>query len=479
MPESLTVTLRLTELLGGGAPTALADTVVPASTASTSGPAAADPGLAAAVAALAPRARPLKLAASEWPMPRAARADTAAAAAYPALPYRLLAAFRIWAVGQYFFPYRDLMHERWDRVLVETIPRLEAAHDSVEYGLALAEMAAHLHDSHVRVTSPALEAALGTAVAPVYVRMIGGQPVVTHFTDDSLAQNGGARVGDVILAVDGEDAKARMRRLAPLISASTPQALERVAAIRMTRGVAGTTVRLRVRRAGGVVRDLELTRTAKFEATGRTGPLFRVLPGNIGYADLGRLPADAVDRMFDALRDTRAIVFDMRGYPFGTAWPIAPRLTRADMPVAARFTRPNPMTPDTTERAVVEFTQALDHTDKWRYLKPTVMLIDERTISQAEHTGLFFEAANGTPFVGSPTTGANGDVTVIALPGRVTMSFTGQAVRHADGRQLQRVGLVPHVLVRPTIAGVRAGRDEVLERAVRYLEGRLRSRRGS
>jgi C-terminal processing protease CtpA/Prc len=68
--------------------------------------------------------------------------------------------------------------------------------------------------------------------------------------------------------------------------------------------------------------------------------------------------------------------------------------------------------------------------------------------------------------------GANGDVTVIALPGRVTMSFTGQAVRHADGRQLQRIGLVPDVPVRPTIAGVRAGRDEVLERAVRYLKGR-------
>jgi C-terminal processing protease CtpA/Prc len=146
------------------------------------------------------------------------------------------------------------------------------------------------------------------------------------------------------------------------------------------------------------------------------------------------------------------------------------------MPVAARFSRPNVMTPDSTERASVDFTQALDHTDKWRYLKPTVMLIDERTISQAEHTGLFLEAANGTKFIGTPTMGANGDVTVIALPGRVTMSFTGQAVRHADGRQLQRIGLVPDVLVRPTIAGVRAGRDEVLERAVRYLEGTLSGR---
>jgi C-terminal processing protease CtpA/Prc len=304
--------------------------------------------------------------------------------------------------------------------------------------------------------------------------MIEGQPVISHFVDDTLARRGGARVGDVILAVDGEDAHARMRRLARYISASTPQALARIAAIRMTRGAAGTTVKLRVRRAGGVVRELELTRSSGFDLTGRTGPMFRVLPRNIGYADLGRLPADQVDSMFEALRDTRAIIFDDRGYPFGTAWPIAPRLTSADQPLAARFARPHPASPDTTERTTYEFTQVLPHTDKWRYLKPTVMLIDERTISQAEHTGLFFEAANGTKFIGSPTTGANGDVTVVVLPGRVTMSFTGQAVRHADGRRLQRIGLVPDVLVRPTIAGVRAGRDEVLERALRYVEGRLR-----
>jgi C-terminal processing protease CtpA/Prc len=308
--------------------------------------------------------------------------------------------------------------------------------------------------------------------------MIEGQPVITHFMNDSLARRGGAQIGDVILSVNGEDAHVRMRRLALYIAASTPQGLKRVAAIRMTRGVAGTTVKLRVRRPGGVVRELELMRTTDFELTGRRGPFFRVLPGNIGYADLGRLPASQVDSMFEALRDTRAIIFDDRGYPFGTAWPIAPRLTRANQPVAARFARPEPTSPDTTEHTLFEFTQALDHTDKWRYLKPTVMLIDERTLSQAEHTGLFLEAANGTRFVGSPTMGANGDVTVLALPGRVTMSFTGQAVRHADGRQLQRVGLVPDVMVRPTIAGVRAGRDEVLERAVRYVERLLRSQAG-
>ena len=45
-----------------------------------------------------------------------------------------------------------------------------------------------------------------------------------------------------------------------------------------------------------------------------------------------------------------------------------------------------------------------------------------------------------------------------------------QAVRHADGRQLQRVGLQPHILVTPTLEGLRRGKDEVVERAVQFIE---------
>ena len=470
LPDSLEVSIRLPEVLQAGGPAvSLADTILPAP---DGGGGSGDAGLAAAVASFAHPLPAARTGAPAWPkagafaVPR----DPAAAAAYPTLPYRLMAAFRIWAVGQYFFPYRDLTGEPWDRVLTGALPRLEAARDSLEYGLAVAEMATHLHDSHVRVTSPTLRAHFGMGGAPVFVRMIEGLPVITHFMNDSAARAGGARVGDVIVAVDGEDARARMRRLERYISASTPQALHRNAALRLTQGAVGSTVRLRVRGAGAVERTVTLTRTAdKWEDTGRSGPLFRVLAGNIGYADLGRLPADQVDSMFERLKGTRAIIFDMRGYPYGTAWSIAPRLSSADMPPAARFNRPVATSPDTTEGTQFSFTQALPHTDKWRYSRPTVMLIDERTQSQAEHTGLFLEAANGTKFIGSPTAGANGDVTTVLLPGGLRMSFSGHSVRHADGRQLQRIGLVAAVPVRPTIAGVRAGRDEVLERAMRYL----------
>jgi C-terminal processing protease CtpA/Prc len=140
------------------------------------------------------------------------------------------------------------------------------------------------------------------------------------------------------------------------------------------------------------------------------------------------------------------------------------------------FKRRDPMSPDLPNgellrsEEVTTFLQRLPTTDKWRYHGKTVLLIDERTISQAEHTGLFFEAANGTKFVGSPTEGANGDVTNLSVPGGIYVRFSGQGVWHADGRQLQRVGLQPDVEVRPTLAGIRAGKDEVLDKAVEYLQ---------
>jgi C-terminal processing protease CtpA/Prc len=104
-----------------------------------------------------------------------------------------------------------------------------------------------------------------------------------------------------------------------------------------------------------------------------------------------------------------------------------------------------------------------------------MMLIDERTISQAEHTGLFFESANGTTFVGTPTAGANGDVTNFFVPGGISIAFTGHNVRHADGRQLQRVGLQPQVYVAPTIKGLRAGKDEVLQKAIDVIKRKLKN----
>jgi len=55
------------------------------------------------------------------------------------------------------------------------------------------------------------------------------------------------------------------------------------------------------------------------------------------------------------------------------------------------------------------------------------------------------------------------------MPGGITITFSGHDVRHADGRQLQRKGIQPDIRVEPTIEGLVAGKDEVLEAAITFL----------
>jgi C-terminal processing protease CtpA/Prc len=179
--------------------------------------------------------------------------------------------------------------------------------------------------------------------------------------------------------------------------------------------------------------------------------------------------------MFEKFKDTKAIIFDMRGYPNGTAWTIAPRLTEKTGVGLALFRKPEVMAPNVavgemlTRKSYTEFVQTVAASDKWKYKGKTVMLINQDAISQSEHTGLFFESVNNTTFIGSPTVGANGDVTNFEIPGEIWLSFSGQGVWHVDGRQLQRLGLQPHVPVKPTIEGIRAGKDEVFDKAVEWI----------
>jgi hypothetical protein len=56
---------------------------------------------------------------------------------------------------------------------------------------------------------------------------------------------------------------------------------------------------------------------------------------------------------------------------------------------------------------------------------------------------------------------------MILLSG-IEVPFTGQEVRYADGRQLQRIGILTNVEANPTIADIRAGRDEILEKEWKY-----------
>lgn len=399
---------------------------------------------------------------------------------FPSADYRLLGLFRFWNVINYFFPYKHLIEEPWAGVLPRYIPRLEANKDVVEYQLTLRELVAETHDSHVSVGGSTRAADwLGNFSPPIGVRYVGKQTVVTSL----LSETTDVKIGDVILEVDGQPIERRREYLGRFISASTPQALERAVHRWLLRGQKDTDVALLVRGRDGKSRRATIPRSLSVEdprfaaALRRTTPVVRILPEGFGYVDLARLQLGEVDKMFETINKTSATIFDLRGYPHGTAWDIAPRLTEKQEPVAAVFSRPfwdATSLGDEHELSSYTFAQKLPKAKGNIYRGKVVMLINEDAVSHSEHSGLFFEAATNVTFIGTPTVGANGDVTRMVLPGGLVVGFSGHDVRHADGRQLQRLGIQPHIKAEPTIRGIIEQRDEILEAAIAHLKKKPR-----
>ncbi len=72
--------------------------------------------------------------------------------------------------------------------------------------------------------------------------------------------------------------------------------------------------------------------------------------------------------------------------------------------------------------------------------------------------------------VGSQTAGADGNIAYVYLPAYQYAYFTGLGVYYPDGTKTQRIGIIPNIEIRHTVAGIKNGVDEVLNRAIHFIE---------
>ena len=397
---------------------------------------------------------------------------------FPSVGYRVLAAAKMFYVIETFFPYYNFMDKNWRSVFLESLPDFIHAKDEIAYGLTVARMYANINDSHGYMSGNKAIDQMRGAPAPFLVDYIEDKVVVTEFRSDSICKASKINVGDIILKINGTNVEERMNKYSSYFAYSTKASIAQRAAWSSVRGPESQEGVFTFQDKGGKQRDVKITWTAAYNKNFHLNyklDTIALLNDRVGYADLTRMTREQTDAMFERFKNTKAIIFDMRGYPNGTAWSIAPRLTdKTDLPVAL-IRRPEVLSPNIAKgemlsnKSYTEFKQTIPKSDNWKYEGKTVMLIDHNAISQSEHSGLFFESVNGTTFIGSPTVGANGDVTNFEIPGGIYLNFSGQGIWHADGRQLQRVGLQPHVPVKPTIKGIRAGKDEVLDKALEWV----------
>jgi hypothetical protein len=427
---------------------------------------------------LAPRRAPTAprlLATAPATTPRAAEPS------YPSHPERLLAVTQLWGTVRAFNPYLPMSDETWDDAFTRAIGEVEAAANARAYSTALFRFTATLDATQAAITvQDHPEFGRRTGTVPFRLRLVDGSPIVVSIDDSALARSG-VRVGDEITAIGGEPIDKRFGRLRELVSASNAWSRERQLLRWLESGPALVKATYAVRTDNQRPRDVEFSYAERVAAAHVPSARRVESQGNgVVYVTLGAastpLPADVAS--------ATAVIVDARGVMSdeSLAWLAGSVLDADEMPFArderSVLSAPPSAPLRTPEldaaRATTRTVRTTPRAPRDAFTGPMAILVDAGTTGEGELVALrLLAGGRSRVLVGTPTAGAVGEVRTLALPGGVRVSFPVAEVRHPDGAFIQRLGLTPSVSARPTVTGVRNGRDEVLEAAQRWITQQL------
>jgi hypothetical protein len=392
---------------------------------------------------------------------RAALASVADAGDPPDLDTRTADVVVAWNVFRHFYPYWPESGVDWDGRLR---PQLALAHDATTRAAhrnVMRLLVADARDGHGAVVDARISE--GRGVLPVRLGVIEGQLVVT-----ATAVPEEAPIGAVVSTVDGVPAAQRLAEAMRLASGTTQwkqtRALQEIAMCPI-----GAVVRLMIDVGAGPNGSSLPCEAKQVPTEKRPGPVTEVTSG-IWYVDLTRARMPQITAVLDKVAAATGVVFDLRGYPTDAGAQILPHLigtSDADL-----WMHVNKIIGPYGESAGWE-------SAGWN-LKPQspqiggkiVFLTDGRAISYAESVlGYVADRKLGT-IVGGASAGANGNVAAFVVPGGFRVLFTGMRVTGHDGQTPHHlVGVKPDVTMAPTLAGLRQGRDDVLDRALALVRG--------
>jgi hypothetical protein len=372
-------------------------------------------------------------------------------------PTRLAAISAGWGTLSLFYPYFSDEHIDWLAALPGALREAAAAHSPAETRVALAHLMADLHDNHAKITHPGSPI---TGILPLEFRRFGDKVVVVGGVPEYLAT---IKLGSELVRFDGVPAQIAYDRAARQVSAATEGLHEYLTPARMTMGYPGTFHTLEIRGPDGLVVEHVVPYVsdsvyAHLNREPRPPEHAELAPG-VHYVDLDSLTMTSWQKMRPSLEHARAIILDFRGYTTLTALELLSHIMKQDLH------SPEWQTPVVPDIAGIKYSS--EHWDirpqAPRFNAQIVGLVDGRSMSAVETQLHLFREGNFGVLVGETSAGTNGNVAYVEVPGEFTLRFTGLRTTFPDGSTVHGHGFKPDYEVHPTLDGVRAGRDEILE----------------
>jgi C-terminal processing protease CtpA/Prc len=392
---------------------------------------------------------------------------------YPDAGYRLLALYRYWNIIQYFCPNRKLITENWNKILPAYIPQILRADNKNSYVNTLVKLVSTIHDSHSFINSDVYNSYLGIYKLPFQGRFIEDKLVVTGYYSDTLQVKENLKIGDIITSINGMATQALIKKYLPVTSASNIRtALRDMPGIYLLRSdtplfkleIIRNNKPLSVTQLG-----VENSKIDTYEwkpdpkATG-----YHLINDQIGYVFCAKYKNEDLDSIKNMFKNTKGMIVDMRNYPSDEMENTFGNYFKPDTSGFVKFTRGSVRHPGS-----FVYLPVIKNGSKSgdSYKGKVVVMVNATTQSNAEFVTMAFQSAPNVTVIGSTTAGADGTISEIPLPGGFTTFISGLGTYYPDGTNTQRTGVKINYVIKPTIQGIKDGRDELLEKAEQLIVG--------
>ena len=380
---------------------------------------------------------------------------------------RLLTLFRYWNYVEYFFPYKYQMDKKWDTALNEMLPKISALESEIDFVLAMRELVTKLNDTHASLASFKMFEYFGDKWMAAKIKIIDEKVIVTGFQNDSLAKTDDFKVGDVITKIDGKTIAQIIKENKKYVEGSNESAVldKFYWVIQMGKSNAAEIEFIRDGKTS--VKTIKRYKYQDLKIQFPKNEKWKLLEDNIGYVNLEELEINDVPLVMEQFKNTKSIIFDTRNHPNDTNYAIAEYLNPAPKEFV-KFLDPDLSFPGRfVWRAGSE---KCGKTNPDYYKGKVVILVNEKTMSHGEYTAMCLQVAPNVTIIGSQTAGADGANASFKIIKGFQTSFTCYGVFYPNKKETQRIGIVPNIEVKQTIKGIQEGKDEVLDRALQFIE---------
>lgn len=392
----------------------------------------------------------------------------------------------LWEAIDHWFSFFDHKNIDWPKVRQRYRPKVQAAKTSGDYYQVLYQLVRELKDPHSWLCNSANKNELPRFSPAVAVRQIEGKAVVTEIAEKSEAAVHGLCPGSIITHVDGLTVAEKLEQLRPRLRVSSSERHFLEANFRrLLHGEEGTSVAISFIPPGSdTPQHLELIRDTRgprdvrqpdFPVTKENCVWSGIHPSGCGYIRItsfsGRMEiADQFDRALEKLKDTPALMVDIRENPggYGIAHSrIVGRFLSKQVNVGASYVRTGPAHTD-----FVRYDRQFAPTGPWQYSKPVALLTNPITGSASD---LFARDLIGTgrPITVGTTTHGNstGTCVFVTLPCNLVVRISRGYTCGLNDRIIEGNGNVPEIHAELTIDDILHGTDSVITRAAQTLVG--------